>query len=189
MMYFRWWCVILVAICAQANAQSFTPVDEKSSISFTVKNFGLNVNGTFSHLKGTIIFDDKNLKNSYFDVSVESATLNTGIDLRDKHIKKEEYLDVSRYAEISFKSTEITSGEKPGSYFVKGDLMIKDVTREIQFPFTADLRGDGITLTGKFNLNRRDYNVGGRSISMSETVDVVIQVFALKTSTTSTNSR
>jgi polyisoprenoid-binding protein YceI len=180
--------VSLIGACFHTNAQSFKPVDNKSSITFTVKNFGLNVDGTFSHLQGTILFDPLALQNSRFEVSVESETLDTGIDLRDKHLKKKDYLDVAQYMLLSFKSTGVSSGDKSGSYLVKGNLTIKDVTKEVQFPFTAEVTGDAISLTGGFKINRRDYNVGGKSISMSDTVDVEIQVFASKTSNKSTES-
>jgi polyisoprenoid-binding protein YceI len=179
--------MLLIGVCFHAKAQSYKPISDKSVINFTVKNFGLNVDGTFSQLKGTIQFDPLALPISSFDVSVESASLDTGIDLRDKHLKKKDYLDVSHYSLLSFKSTSVTSGEKSGSYSVTGNLTIKDVTKEVQFPFTAKVTGDGITFVGKFKINRRDYNVGGKSISMSDSVDVQIQVFALKTSSVATD--
>jgi polyisoprenoid-binding protein YceI len=181
--------MLLIGVCFHAKAQTYKPVRDKSVITFTVKNFGLNVDGTFSQLKGTIQFDPLALPNSSFDVSIESPSLDTGIDLRDKHLKKKDYLDVSRYTLLSFKSTSVAPGEKSGSYAVTGNLTIKDVTKEVQFPFTATVTGDGIAFVGKFKINRRDYNVGGKSISMGDTVDVQLEVFASKASTISTGSK
>ena len=50
------------------HAQQYLPVDTKSSVKFEIKNFGLNVNGSFKGLQGKIFFNPGNLPSSEFNV-------------------------------------------------------------------------------------------------------------------------
>ena len=61
-----------------------------------------------------------------------------------------------------------------------GNITIKGTTKEIQFPFKATPKDNGYLFEGSFKLNRRDFNVGGSSISMSDNLDVNLSVFAKK---------
>ena len=158
------------------SAQSLKPVNDASEIKFTIKNFGLNVTGKFSGLSGTMQFNPSNLSASAFNVSVDANTVNTGVDMRDNHLKKEEYFDVSKYPTINFVSTSIT-GDQNG-YTLSGRLTIKGITKEISFPFTATHQNDGTVFTGNFSINRKDFNVGGGSAVMGSNVDVSLKVLA-----------
>lgn len=160
------------------NAQLYKPVDEKSEIEFTIKNFGINTNGSLNGLKGTINFNPSDLAASAFNVSVDVNTINTGVDSRDSHLKKEEYFDAEKYPAIKFASTSIE--KSINGYTVKGNLTIKSVTKAISIPFTVDESADGLTLKGKFSINRKDFGVGGSSAVLSNTADISLKVFAAK---------
>lgn len=161
------------------SAQEYKPVDDSSTIGFGIKNFGVTVNGSFKGLKGTIHFDPKNPADCTFNVSVESKTVNTGIDMRDNHLKKEDFFNVEAHPTLSFKSTKITSATKSGYLFVFGELKIKGVTKEVSFPFHAEPNGTGYIFTGELTINRRDFGVGGSSLSMSDKVTIHLNVMAV----------
>jgi len=158
------------------NAQQYKPVDDKSEVKFTVKNFGLNTSGTLSSLKGTIKFDPSNLSSASFNVSVDVNTINTGISMRDNHLKGKEYFYTEKYSNISFVST----GVKPANdgYILTGQLTIKGVSKDISFPFTAVVQNGGMLFTGNFSIDRKDFDVGGGSAVLSNNVDVSLKVFA-----------
>ena len=160
------------------KAQQYKPVDEKSDVKFTIKNFGLNTPGTLNGLKGSINFDPSNPASSSFNVSVDVNTISTGVDERDSHLKKEEFFNAEKYPTISFVSTGITKGQD--GYSVTGKLTIKDVTKIISFPFTVDNQDNGMVFTGNFTINRKDFNVGGSSAVLSNSVNVTLKVFATK---------
>ena len=167
---------IFLSAIFSASAQSYKPVSNGSEIKFTIKNFGLNVTGHFSGLSGTIEFNPSNLSASSFNVSVDASTVNTGIDMRDSHLKKEEYFNVEKYPAINFVSTGI-SGDSNG-YTVTGRLTIKGKIKDISFPFTATTQNNGVLFSGNFSINRKDFGVGGGSAVMSSNVDVSLKVFA-----------
>ncbi len=161
-----------------ATAQHYKPVDGKSEVKFTIKNFGINTSGSLNGLKGSIKFSSSDISSASFNVSVDANTINTGNDSRDNHLKKEEYFNVEKFSTISFVSKNIT---KDGdSYAVTGDLTIKGITKSVSFPFTAQTQDNGLLFNGNFSIDRRDFDVGGSSAVLSNNVDVELNVFAEK---------
>jgi polyisoprenoid-binding protein YceI len=148
------------------------PVDATEAVTFTIKNFGINTNGEIKGLKGTIKWDAANPAASVFNVSVDVNTINTGIEMRDTHLKKEEYFNVEKYPVISFVSTAVSAGN------ITGNLTIKGVTREVSFPFTVKPSDGGYLFEGEFFVNRKDFGIGGGSVSLGNTVTVNLKVQA-----------
>ena len=161
-------------------AQTLTPDDGSSAAKFTIKNFGLNVGGTFKGLQGKITFLPANLAASTFVVTLDAATINSGNGKRDKHLKKEEYFNVAKFPTLQFISKSITAGDRSGSYTMAGILTIKGIAKIITFPFTAILTGGGYQFAGSFSINRRDFKVGGNSLVLSDMLTVSLNVSAKK---------
>ena len=173
---------IALAICSSllVFSQALNIVESSSSVTFKIKNFGFNtVDGSFSGLQGTIVFDPNNLSSSNFNVSVSANTVNTGIKSRDNHLRKEEYFDVSKYPRIKFVSTKVTKSTKDGTLFMFGKLTIKGTTKDISFPFTATPQQNGYVFKGSFKINRIDYGVGGSS-TVGDNATIFLSVFARK---------
>jgi polyisoprenoid-binding protein YceI len=113
------------------------------------------------------------------DVTVQAKTVNTGNDMRDNHLRKPEYLEVKKYPVIRFVSVKITTSSKQGTLFMFGKVTIKNVTKEVSFPFTAVPEQDGYLFTGEFRINRIDFGVG-ESSAVSDNLTVLLKVFARK---------
>jgi polyisoprenoid-binding protein YceI len=157
------------------------PADDGSSVRFAIKNFGGNVTGSFKGLKGKIVFDGVKTELSTFDVTIDVKTINTGIKLRDTDLKKEKYFNVEKFPLIRMVSTGIMKDEgNRDGYVFKGVVIIKGVKKEISFPFTATQENDGYLFKGSFPLNRRDFGVGGSSISLSDNLTVTLSVLVKK---------
>ncbi|MBC7904697.1 MAG: YceI family protein [Gemmatimonadaceae bacterium] len=149
-------------------------VPEKSKVSFTIKNFGVNTNGTFKAPEAKVIFDPAALAKSSIDASIDVASVNTGVEGRDNHLRKQEYFYVEKYPKMTFQSTQIRAGEKSGSYIAHGRLTIRGITKEIDLPFSATTVADGMRFETQFQLDRRQFKVGGNSLVMSDNVNVSI---------------
>ncbi|HEX6849371.1 MAG TPA: YceI family protein [Chitinophagaceae bacterium] len=171
----------LAVCCAIVSfGQNYTPTDAGSKVRFVIKNFGINTGGTFEGLTGAITFDPANLSGASFTVSVEAKTVDTDMQGRDNHLRKAEYFDVEKYPKISFKSTKVTATNKEGYLYMFGTITIKNVSKEISFPFTQISKDGGILFEGEFKLNRLDFGVGGSSFSMADELNVELSVFARK---------
>lgn len=160
--------------------QSYTPTDAGSKVKFIIKNFGINTGGTFDGLSGTITFDPAQLANASFVVSVDAKTVDTDMEGRDNHLRKAEFFDVEKYPKLTFRSTKISATNKPEYLHMTGVITIKNVSKEISFPFTQKVKDDGILFEGEFKLNRRDFGVGGKSFSMADELTVELSIFAKK---------
>lgn len=166
--------------CSVSTAQFYTPVDNGSAVIFKINNFGWAVEGSFKGLQGTIKFDPENLNNSSFDVSVNSSSIDTGIGLRDKHLRKQEYFDVERFPFMRFISATVEKSPTPDVMIITGTLTIKNVTKEIFFQFKAIEKKNDYIFEGAFSINRKDFKVGGNSVSLSDSIKVNLLVFAKK---------
>jgi len=162
------------------SGQTYTAVDEGSKVKFVIKNFGINTGGTFEGLTGTITFDPASLAAASFNVSVEAKTVDTDMEARDNHLRSAEYFDVEKYPRLSFRSTKISTTNKEGYLYMYGIITIKNVSKEIKFPFKQTSKDGGILFEGAFDLNRRDFGVGGKSFSMADDLTVELSIFAKK---------
>jgi polyisoprenoid-binding protein YceI len=169
----------ILLLLAFSLPQKLTPTDNESKVQFRIKNFGFNVTGTFTGLHGNIDFDPNNLAASHFDVSIDTKTINTGVDMRDNHLRKSDYFDVENYPQIKFVSVKISPSNKSGTLFIFGKLTIKNVTKDVSFPFTAAPVENGYLFNGEFKINRRDFKVGGGS-TISDNLTVMLSVVAKK---------
>lgn len=173
--------VLSVLISAVSIGQSsYTPTDAGSKVHFTIKNFAIKTGGDFTGLRGKIIFDPAKLSTASFDVSVEVATLDTDSEMRDEHLKEAEYFDVAKFPSIYIKSTRVTPSSTPGRYYMFADLTIKGTTRPIEFGFSAAPKEGGYFFDGEFTIDRLDYKVGDKSISLQDKVVITLKVFAKK---------
>jgi len=170
----------ILFISITAFSQTYIPTDAGSKVHFVIKNFGIKTGGDFSGLKGTILFDPKAIATSRFNVSVSAKTIDTDNGTRDNHLRKSEYLDTEKYPLISFISKKVIEGSASDLFHMTGNLTIKGVTKEVDFDFSAVPSNGGYLFKGEFDINRRDFNVGGSSISMSDHLHVSLSVLANK---------
>ncbi len=148
----------------------------KADVKFKIRNAGINVSGSFEGFKGKIIFSPDNLAGSRLIGIIQTATINTGIKGRDRHLRKEDFFHAIKYPVIKMKSTKIAKeGSKYVAYF---DLTIKGVTKKVKVPFTYTKSGNSGTFNAYFEINRRDFGVGGKSLIMSKTAKITLNITA-----------
>ena len=156
-------------------AQTKLKVD-KATVKFKIRNAGINVSGSFEGFKGKIIFSPDNLAGSRLIGVIQTATVNTGIKGRDRHLRKEDFFHVAKYPVIKMKSTKIQKeGDKYVAYF---NLTIKGVTKNVKVPFTYTKTGGKSVFDAYFEINRRDFGVGGRSLIMNNTAKISLNITA-----------
>lgn len=167
--------VVLVLACAGAYAQADLT---RSKISFEIKNMGIRTGGTIDKVQANVQFDPAQLGSSKIEAVAEAASINTDNTMRDNHLKNEDYFDVAKYPKISMEST---SFKKKGSGFVGiFNLTIKDKTKPVEMPFTYTSLNSGHLFKGSFKINRRDFGVGGSSMTMGDDVTINIEAETAK---------
>lgn len=175
-----WLVIPLLFLSSLVAAQNYVPVDAGSKFRFSIKNFGISTGGDFTGASGAISFNPAKPDDGSFFVELNAASVNTANGTRDKHLRGKDYFNVTAYPKLSFKSTKVSNSSKAGYFYIFGILTIKGVSKEVSFPFTATPENGGMRFNGSFTINRRDFKVGGNSISLSDNLNVTLSVFAKK---------
>lgn len=136
-----------------------------SVIGFAIRHLEINwVEGRFKDFKGTVHFDEKDLTKSSVEFSAKVASIDTGVEPRDKHLRTADFFDVEKFPEMTFKSTRVERKGK-GGYVLHGDFTLKGVTKQVSLPFnvTGAIKDPwGNTRFGiqaQTKIDRRDYGI------------------------------
>ncbi|MEM6769508.1 MAG: YceI family protein [Bacteroidota bacterium] len=130
-------------------------IGEDYAVRFSTKK----AEGTFSDLQGTVIFDPNNLTEASFNVSVATASIETGNNSKNKHARGKAWFDAEAHPRITFVSKEIIALNQ--DYRAAGDLTIKGVTKSVSIDFTFTQTATGGLFTGKTSITRADYGLDG----------------------------
>jgi polyisoprenoid-binding protein YceI len=141
-----------------------------SAAEFKVKHMMIaNVKGSFSGLSGVLKLDGTDYTHSTVEASIPAASLTTGDDQRDLHLKSADFFDVEKFPTLTFKSTNIDSTGGP-NYAVTGDLTIHGVTKtvtltveDVSEPSKDPWGNQRIGLSGSTKINRKDFGLAWNS--------------------------
>ncbi|MGB0523740.1 MAG: YceI family protein [Flammeovirgaceae bacterium] len=133
-------------------------------VTFQVERFMVGeVTGRFNELTGKISYDGNHLKSLKADVTIKTKSIDTGMEIRDGHLKSNTWLDAEQYPEMKLMTKEVF--QKEGKNYVKADLTIHGVTQEVEIPFTLkgpfkDPTGaETIGIQAALTINRQDYGI------------------------------
>ncbi|MGE0453693.1 MAG: YceI family protein [Vicinamibacteria bacterium] len=122
---------VLALAAGAASAQDTWVVDKPhSEVSFQVRHFVTKVRGRFTEFTGTVVTHAAKPEASSVEFAISSASIDTGNEGRDKHLRSADFFDVERFPEISFRSAAVKPLGKD-LYEVKGTLILHGVSREI----------------------------------------------------------
>lgn len=163
-----------------------------SLIEFSVKHMMVTtVKGRFTKFQGNVEIDEATPANSKVDVSIETASITTGDDGRDGHLRGGDFFDAEKYPTITFssKTIEALGGEK---YRVTGDLTMHGVTRPVSFDITREgvtknMQGKALqAFSANLALSRKEFglewNVALESggLLVSDQVKISLEIQALE---------
>ena len=136
-----------------------------TQVEFAVKHMMIaTVRGRFTRFSGTLNINENQPELSTAEGVIETASVDTHDPNRDAHLRSPDFFDSEKYPNMTFRSTGITRvGE--GRYQVKGQLTIKDVTREITLDVSDEGRGKDPWgnmhwgFSAQTTINRKDYGL------------------------------
>ncbi len=147
------------AIILMASAFTFISSQNwKIAEGYSIKFSGSGANGIFKDLKGQVIFDEKNLAASRFDVTIDVSSINTGNGLKNTHAKGGKWFEASKYPTIHFTASKVS--KTATGYDAHGELEMHGVKKPFTVPFTFTKNGNGGTFNGNFDVNRVDFGIG-----------------------------
>lgn len=130
--------VFLLALIALVHSAVFSQIKWNvdpvhSSVKFSVSHLVISeVEGAFKKFTGTMISTKPDFTDAIIDFNVEVSSLNTDNDMRDNHLKGDDFFNAAQFPQITFKSTSFKklSGNK---YALLGNLTIRNVTKPARF--------------------------------------------------------
>ena len=170
--------------------QSWVADHDHTQIKFSAVFMGVSeVDGYFKDYRIEVKATENDFSNAEAKVIIQAESIETNNDMRDDHLRSEDFLFVNEYPKIIFESTSIT-GTDDNSYTLKGKLTIRGVTHDQNFKLKYNGRVErqgkphaAFKLTG--TLNRFNYNVdfnesfiGGAVVS--EEIEIECDVMLVK---------
>mgnify|MGYP001254181313 CR=1 FL=1 len=177
----------LLPTLAAAAPETWQLDPPHSAAQFSVRHMGIStIRGTFTKINGSVHYDPADLAKTSIDVTIDAASVDSRVDMRDNDLRSDHFLDVQKYPNITFKSNRV---EAAGTDKLKvaGDLTIRGVTKEVVLdvdgpskPMT-DPRGKvhmGASATTK--INRVDFGMTGYQGMVGNDVTITIDVELVK---------
>jgi polyisoprenoid-binding protein YceI len=161
--------ILATSFSIASFAQTKWTIDPMHSfVNFSVKHSGISlVDGSFKKFDGTINNTKTDLTDAKINFTVDVASINTSVEMRDNHLKSDDFFNAEKYPKMTFVSTSFkkASNKAANIYHLKGKLTIRDVTKEVTFMVNyggsaKDQQGNtkaGFLATT--SINRLDYNV------------------------------
>ena len=164
----------------QATENTITPLAnwktaDSSQLIFSVDVLGSNVEGNFKRFDAAVNFAPDSLNTSSINATIYTESIFTDNSTRDEMLPEADWFAVQKYALAEFNTGEIRSAGD-NNYIAEATLRIRDVTREIEFPFHWQQTGDTATLSATVTLSRLDYQLGANEFSDADTIAFTVPV-------------
>ena len=164
----------LLSVGAQAEGTYVTDQGH-TEIVFGWSHAGVSLqHGEFTKAEGTLELAEK-MEDSKISVVVDAASLNSGFEPLDKHLKSADFFEVEKYPEITFTSTSVIEKEE-NMLEVTGDMTIHGVTKPVvleavlthkgEHPLGKNLdyyKGEWIAFSATTEIDHQAFGVGGFS--------------------------
>ena len=157
-----------------------------ASIKFRVQHLGYSwLYGRFNEFSGTFSFDEKQPDNASIEVTIKTSSVDSNHAERDKHLRDEDFLHVSKYPEAKFVSTGY-SQDKDGNGVLKGNLTLRGVTKPVEIDVEFIGAGDdpwggyraGFEGTTRFAMS--DFGIMKELGPKSKDVEMILSVEGIK---------
>jgi polyisoprenoid-binding protein YceI len=139
--------------------------------------------GKFTDTKGTVTVDTAK-KSGNADVTIQVASVDTGVPKLDEHLKSPDFFDAAKFPTITFKSKKFGfEGDKLTS--VGGDLTVHGVTKPVTLKVThfvcqlhPMMKVPACGADAEVQIKRSEFGMGAYVPAVSDEIDLVIEVEA-----------
>ena len=176
-----------------ARCVSTWTLDPVHSIAeFSVKHLMVaTVKGRFLDLEGVIRLDEDRPANSSVEATIQTDSVDTGIQMRDDDLRSDNFFAAERFPTMHFVSTGVERVDDE-HWRVRGDLTIRDFTREVVLDTEIEGRSPGfdgrehLGFTAETAINRKDFGLAYNAVVetggvvVSDRVKITLHVEAVR---------
>lgn len=157
-----------------SGEQTFNFEDKRNQVKFFSTTPLEDITGISNDVKGKVTLNVSDIKSMKGSITISVASIKTAIDLRDEHLRSENWLDAENYPEISFAIKKVgdfkVAEDNRIEAKVTGDFSVHGVTREVVSDVTLTYLdaseqtkqfapGDLLGVQAKFNISLSDYDI------------------------------
>lgn len=180
---FFWTFLTFFALTLAATAQAGTwQIDPPhASAQFSVRHLGVStVRGAFTKVSGSAKYDPSDPSKTSLDATIDAASVDTRVEMRDNDLRSPNFLDVQKYPTITFHSKQV-KGAAAGKLQIVGDLTIRGVTKEVTLdvdgpsaPMKDPWGNQRIGASASTKINRKDFGVNGAPGVVGDDITITI---------------
>ncbi|MGH7286183.1 MAG: YceI family protein [Polyangiaceae bacterium] len=123
----------------------------------------------FARYSGAIELDADDITRSSVSVSIDAASIETGVEDRDRHVRSADFFDVEKFPKVTFRSTAVERGDD--TFFrMRGELTIRDVTRPVLLVVeyggraTDPWGNERVGFAATLRINRKDFGLAWNQV-------------------------
>lgn len=161
-----------------------------SELTFSARHMMISkVRGRFEDWAGVVNYDADNPASTTVDITIQTASINTKEEQRDRHLRSGDFFDAETYPTMTFKSTRVEQDDANSGRLI-GDLTIRDITKEVVLDVEYSGTGQnpwGMTIAGfsaSTTINRKDWGLnwnvaleaGGWLVSDKITIEIDLEL-------------
>jgi polyisoprenoid-binding protein YceI len=167
-------------------ADSYTIDPGHTHPSYEISHFGWSTQrGRFDRVTGKITLD-RAAKSGTVDLSIDAASVSTGVPKLDEHLRSEDFFNVAKYPAMTFKSDQVTfSGDSPAA--VNGEFTLLGVTKPVTLTIKAFhcapnpfIKKEACGADAVATIKRSDFGMKTYLPGLSDEVRFLINVEAFK---------
>ncbi|HEX5017906.1 MAG TPA: YceI family protein [Actinomycetes bacterium] len=176
----------------QQTTGTWTIDPSHTRVGFSAKHAMVaTVRGQFNEFSGTLQLDGSAPERSSAEVTIQAASISTGSNDRDNHLRSPDFLDVENIPELTFRSASVRY-EGGDDFVMVGDLTIRGTTRPVELAVeleglaTDPFGNERIGFSGETTISRKDFGLtwnvaleaGG--VLVSDKVKITLDVSAIR---------
>jgi polyisoprenoid-binding protein YceI len=178
---------LAVAPQALQAAETYTMDPPHTQVTFGVSHLGYStVYGRFNEEAGTVTFDEDDPSKSSVEVTIQAASVDTGYEARDQHLRSPDFFNAEEFPEITFESTKIEkTGENTGR--MTGDLTLLGVTKPVTLDVTFNKAAPNpmgqaptVGFSARGTVKRSDFGMTYGQGGIGDEVELIVEVEAKK---------
>jgi polyisoprenoid-binding protein YceI len=175
--------LLMLAGSAVAQVQTWQIDPNHTSAQFSVRHMGIStVRGDFTKVSGSAQYDPSVTTKASVEATIDAASVDTRVSMRDNDLKSANYFDVEKYPTITFNSKSVQAAGD-GKLKITGDLTIHGTTKEVVLdvdgpsaPATDPKGNTHIGASASTKINRTDYGVGSKNPMIGEEITITIDI-------------
>ncbi len=123
-----------------------------------------------------IEFDANDLAHSHLDVSVDTASVETGVEEQDAALLGTEWLATKLFPQARFVARTIRRGQAADTFDASGELTLRGISKPVSISFVAQRLGTELSMKGTASLDRGQFEVGTGQWSRPDSVPFRVEV-------------